>query len=225
MYDDYYGPSEYDEQVEEFKTTLRESVKAETREELAKLRSENAEMRGKLKDLDKLTRDAELSKHRYEREVESAKRSALADVRRESAASLLAVLSEPAWLVRMTWEYGPKCDECDSERYLRYKTPRGNNASERCECAEERHPHYYVSEFVAWSAAHRDRKLIVWYTPVSQLADDPQWSTSTTKNPAGVSLEARCKDYKEYGYVSKDAAQEVADALNAQVAATEATDE
>lgn len=219
MYDDYYEPSEYDEQVEEFKNTLRESVKAETRDELTKLRSENSEMRATLKNLDKLTLEAEIAKHRYESEVESAKRSALVDVRRESAAELLKVLSEPSWRVNVTWEYGPKCEKCDEDRYLRYQTPRGKAESERCECAEELLKRYFIEELVAWSAAHRDRQLIVWHTGVGRLGDEAQWHTSTTKNPAGVSFESRCEDYSEYGYVSKEDAQEVADALNAQVVA------
>ena len=44
-FDDYYEPSEFEQQVEEFKDSLRHSVKQETQELIERLRKENEELR------------------------------------------------------------------------------------------------------------------------------------------------------------------------------------
>ena len=45
MYDEFYDePSEFDIQIEEWKDTLRECVKKEYKEEMERLRKENAEL-------------------------------------------------------------------------------------------------------------------------------------------------------------------------------------
>lgn len=216
-----FEPSEYDEKVEEFKQTLRETVRADIQKELKHLRASNAEMSDKLRDLNKLTREAETAKLRYERELESAKKSAKADVMRESAEELLRVLSAPAYRVTFEWNYGPQCDKCDGARKVHYQTPRGKPMTETCICFDSRVLHFKTEEMVAWTADHRNRKLMVWHKPVRTLDEDDRWDTIVLKNPEGVSLEDRMNEYHSYGYTSEAAAQEVADALNAKPQDTE----
>lgn len=44
MWDDFYEPSEFDQQVEEWKEALKKSVKKEYMDEMERLRRENAEL-------------------------------------------------------------------------------------------------------------------------------------------------------------------------------------
>lgn len=219
--DEYFEPSEYDQQVEEFKQTLKDSVRADIQKELKHLRASNAEMSEKLRDLNKLTREAEVAKLRYEREIESAKTTAKADVMRESAEELLRVLSAPAYRVTSEWVYDSECVKCNGTQKVHYQTPRGKDMTEVCVCYDSRTRHYKTEEMVAWSADHRNRKLMVWHKPVRTLDEDDRWDTIVLKNPEGVSLEDRMDDYHSYGFTTEAAAQEVADALNAKPQDTE----
>lgn len=58
-YDDFYEPSEFDEKVEEFKDYLRNSVKDEIKEEISKLKEENAKLQAVRNNWDKLKSDYE----------------------------------------------------------------------------------------------------------------------------------------------------------------------
>ena len=217
----YYEPSEYDEKVEEFKQTLRESVKEEIQKELKNLRESNTKMSERLQSLDKLTREAEIAKSRYEREIVSAKKTARVEVQRESAEALLRVLSAPAYRIRSTTKLHEQCNECDEGRKVHYKSPRGKDKVEECECSENSYRYYEVDEMVAWTAARRNRKIMVWHKPWSTVDGEYRWDTIVLKNPEGASLADRMEDYYSYGYATESEAQEVAVALNAQPQDTE----
>lgn len=221
-YDDFYEPGEYDKQIEELKEALRTSVKQEIRDEIEQLRTDNRDMRLKLKELDHLTLEAKREKRHYELAYERAQAQARAEIKRESAAALLDELTEPMYTVVAETRFGPKCDRCDEERWITYTTPLGRTANERCDCAGKRVTSYHVTECAAWSASHRHGELVVWHVPHRALStEDPSWQTTVMKNPEGMALEERCREYKNVGYRNIEEAQEVADALNAGEAETE----
>ena len=57
-YDDYWGdPSEFEQQVEEFKDALRNSVKDEIKEKIASLEKELAELNEFKKDKNKINQE------------------------------------------------------------------------------------------------------------------------------------------------------------------------
>lgn len=145
--DDFYSePSEFNEQADEFKKSLRASVKEEILAEMDRLRKENEklmdirdhwnekvrelenEYEAKMREIEKKLREAE-------RIADSAKRMALFD--------LIRSYPDRAYTVKVKYVQRPKCDKCNERRELPYVTPRGFTRYERCECGESK-PVYFV---------------------------------------------------------------------------------
>lgn len=55
--------------------------------------------------------------------------------RRERLHSLLTAFNTPAWGVTYNYEYTQeKCDKCDKNGYIHFKSPQGNDVKEQCNC-------------------------------------------------------------------------------------------
>lgn len=67
--EDYFGPSEFDEKIEELKNELRESVKKEVKDELEKLREENKKLQGIKENFESIKEDYERKKAEYKSAV------------------------------------------------------------------------------------------------------------------------------------------------------------
>lgn len=148
-YDDYYEPSEFDEKVEEFKGYLRESVKKETQELIEKLQKENAELREVRDNWESIKRNYENKKRELQREISNCKYEA-ARMRLEELfefCGMNIILYYPIW----ERVYKPKCDKCDDNRYVHFKSPSGKDCQEYCSCAESFNKYkpepYYCTEF------------------------------------------------------------------------------
>lgn len=142
MWDDegfYSEPSEFDDQVNKFKKSLRASVKEEILSEMEWLRKDNEKLmdirdhwHDKVREIENEyeTKMRELEKKLCEAEAiaDSAKRMALFDLIRE--------YPDHAYTVDKKYVKRPKCDKCDAKRELPYITPRGIAMREKCECAE-----------------------------------------------------------------------------------------
>lgn len=129
--DDFYNePSEFEIIVEEFKASLMKSVKDEYLTEMEQLRNENAQLQDVKNNFSDIKKDYENKKRQLEIERNSLK----SEVRRERLSELtkdLQVIMYKAYSKRVKQ---PKCDKCDKDRKIRYKTPLGNDAYERCDC-------------------------------------------------------------------------------------------
>lgn len=148
MVDDgfYFEPSEFDEKVDEFKKSLRASVKEEILQEMEWLRKDNEKLidirdhwNEKVRELESeytaKMRELEKKLHEAERIADSAKRMALFD--------LIRSYPDHAYTVKAKYVQRPKCDKCNALRELPYVTPRGFTRYEPCECKETK-PVYYV---------------------------------------------------------------------------------
>ena len=148
-YDDYYEPGEFDEKVEEFKGYLRESVKKETQELIEKLQKENAELREVRDNWESVKHDYEMKQRELQTKISNCKYDA-AWMRLEE---LFDFCGMNVILYRPTWElvYKPKCDKCDDNRYIHFKSPSGKDYQEHCSCAVSFNKYkpepYYCSEF------------------------------------------------------------------------------
>lgn len=106
-YDEYWEePSEFEQQVEEFKDALRNSVKDEIKEKIASL----AQIRT-AKELEEKWKKARLHQ-------------------------LLGDYLTVGWKARGTREYGEKCDKCDDDRKIHFYSPQGKEYKEDCQCAK-----------------------------------------------------------------------------------------
>lgn len=130
-YDDYYDePSEFERKIDEFKQSLIDVVKKEHQEEMAKLREENA----KLQDIKVRIKEIEAEHSKFVREIKAERIQIESKVKRMRLRELLSENFIQAWGVENNGEILQKCDKCDKNRYIHYKTPLGKDAKEHCDC-------------------------------------------------------------------------------------------
>ncbi len=126
--DFYYEPTELEEKVEEFKESLRKSVKQDIQEELERLRTENEALYEFKEQKENYEREHNNAMRNLEYEKENFKR----EVKRMRLTELLGDLSFNMWFANSKRVEPPKCDACDNRRMIHYKTPSGKDASEEC---------------------------------------------------------------------------------------------
>lgn len=156
MYDEFYDePSEFDIQIEDWKNTLRESVKKEYKEEMERLRKENAELYDIKKEWKE--RIAELDRKKYEMEktiLEAEKKAKKARLN-----ELLEPLRETAYGYEYEYNYvRDKCNKCDEYGYIHYKSPQGRDVKEKCDCRKKICVYHPVEAKVVRIAQYRYQK-------------------------------------------------------------------
>lgn len=135
MYDDFYcEPSEFEQQVEEFKESLRASVKEEITQELERLKKENASLidirNNWIKKVRELEDDYRAKKLELDKAIRTAKQTHFNE--------LMSEIAPIAYAVTYKKIKPPKCCLCDDQRRRKYITPLGRVAYEDCECAKRK---------------------------------------------------------------------------------------
>ena len=156
MYDEFYNePSEFDMQVEEWKATLRESVKNEYKEEMDRLRKENAELRDIKNEWKERTAELDRKKYEMEMTISEAEKKA----KRARLTELLKPLCETAYGYEYEYKYvRDKCDKCDKYGYIHYKSPQGHDVKEQCDCSKKICVYHPVEAKVVKISQHRYQK-------------------------------------------------------------------
>lgn len=128
--EDYFEPGEFDEEIEDLKEKLRNSVKQETKDTIEKLRKENQELQSIKKNFESIKNDFEKKKHEYEiamRNAEyKAKQSRLSELMENNKVIVYGVESEHL--------YKKKCDKCDINRNIQITLPSGRVVDDSCKC-------------------------------------------------------------------------------------------
>lgn len=115
---EFYGVlSEFDMQVEEFKSSLASSVRKEFLDEMATLKKENEELREFRDNKKKYEQELREAKAEYQRKIEEAERNANS----KKAKDLLRTFSVIGYRANPEYKQGP----------------RGRNMTEKCSCAKE----------------------------------------------------------------------------------------
>ena len=164
MYEDFYEPSEFDSQIEDFKNYLRETVKAEILEELDSLRKENESLR-----------DIKNRIHEIEREHIKAMQNARQEVMRMKFAEIFKACSTVYYAPEVEYITQPKCDRCDKDRMIEYTTPLGRRAKEQCACYAKK-VRYNPTACYVTEISERNRKIVVWHKKAHDDGDG--WSSS-----------------------------------------------
>lgn len=178
-YEDFYEPSEYDQMVEEFKETLRESVKKEWLDRMNKLEEENNKLREVKKHFEAIKADYEEAK----RNCEAEKNRALVNAKREAykarLSELLGDVQANYWKITSERVPKPKCDKCDNNRRIKYITPMGREATEYCSCYDGET--IYIPEQMTMYEIklHNtyDEKMGIWF--IQKYKDDDLFVNST----------------------------------------------
>lgn len=159
-YDDFYDePSEFEQQVDEFKNSLLKVVKQEYIEEMEKLKKENEELQEIKKNFEKIKSD-------YKEKERELKLNESTIERRMRNARLSELMKDKEIIMyQASWKYMrvTKCNKCDDYRKVHFKSPSGKDATEECECAK-RYTTYYPNEYIAYEIKLNSNKTIsVWY--------------------------------------------------------------
>lgn len=137
--EDFWGePSEFEQQVEEFKDALKNSVKEEIKEKIASLEKELAELKEFKKDKNKIIQEYENKVREAKSEAETTIRKAKESEEKWKKARLHQLLGDyltVGWKAGYTREYGEKCDKCDDNRKIHFSSPQGKKYTEDCQCA------------------------------------------------------------------------------------------
>ena len=128
--DDFYYPSEFEMMMEEFKNTLRNSVRDEIKEELDMLRKENEDLSEIKSQWDELQREYKFKISELERIKDNLKR----EVRKERLSEIMDDFKTVLYKVSYNTTKLDKCDKCDDYRMINYITPLGREAKEECHC-------------------------------------------------------------------------------------------
>lgn len=130
-FDDFFDePSEFEQQIAEFKESLVEAVKAEYKEKMQALEEENAELREFKEAKEEHERILRNKVAEYDRRIQQAK----SEVRRASLKSIFGENLVSAYRAHGESAKYKKCDRCNENRRIPYKTPLGNDAYEECPC-------------------------------------------------------------------------------------------
>lgn len=157
-HDFYDEPSEFEQKLEELKGFLMDSVKKEHQENVRQLIKQN-------KELQEVQRNLEDVKREYNQklvELDMRKRDLVYEVRKERLAELMSDFRVELFRASSTRELGEKCNKCNENRYINFKSPQGNDVTERCNCAVGRTV-YKPTAHVCSSFENRSGKLIAWY--------------------------------------------------------------
>lgn len=148
-YEDFWAePSEFEQQIEEFKAALRSSVKDEIKEKIASLEKELAELKEFRDEKNEFIREHEAKIREVRREADATMRAAKESEEKWKKARLHQLLGDyltVGWKVGSSWEYGEKCDKCDDDRKIHFTSPQGKEYKEDCRCAV-RYYRYFPKE-------------------------------------------------------------------------------
>lgn len=177
-YDDFYDNySEFDQLVDEFKSSLLNSVKQEYIDKMNELEKENSELQDVKKNLEEIKQEYEEKKWELEREKQDCSFKA----KRMRLSELMKDFELVMYKVGKSYTEQPKCNKCDDSRRIKFNSPSGKDLYEKCECSEKDSLYtpeeYYCHEF---RISRDNSKMLMWYRMrKSEDYDYCQYDSST----------------------------------------------
>lgn len=143
MYEDFYneGPSDYELFMNDLKETLKKSIKDEFIKEMDKLRAENK----KLQDVKENFEQIKLDYAHKEQELKAREQDMEKNLARKKIMELATIADMKAQIYYIDDDtaYLPKCDKCDENRLIHFKSPTGKDCTEPCpDCGTTYHKYY-----------------------------------------------------------------------------------
>ena len=160
-YDEFYGEcSEYDQMISEFKQSLMDAVKEEYVDKMNKLEKENAELQDVKKNLEQIKQEHQSKL----RELEMEKHNCIQQARRER---LSALIGDRKMIMYRAYSKGvlqPKCDKCNDNRKIEFKSPLGNDMYEDCGCNIKKAVYIPMEYTCIEFRVHNDGvTMLMWY--------------------------------------------------------------
>lgn len=144
MYEDFFneGPSDYELFMNDLKETLKKSIKDEFIKEMDKLRAENK----KLQDVKENFEQIKLDYAHKEQELKAREQDMEKNLARKKIMKLATIADMKAQIYYIDDDtaYLPKCDKCDENRLIHFKSPTGKDCTEPCPNCGTTYHKYYV---------------------------------------------------------------------------------
>ena len=217
MWEDFYnqGPSDFDIAIEEFKEGLRKTVKKEILDEMARLKKENEELQDVKKNFEQIKQDYERKKKHFEDEEHNLTYT----LARKKINELieLADLHQECYRIDTVYGYVPKCDKCDENRKIYFKSPSGRDCEEECPVCGK-YWCKYVAKPIPSIRLYFDNdpniKCEAIYTYHNEWGDSTNYTNKNIYN--GTIDDFDIKSYNRYNTVfsSKELAEQICDKLN-----------
>ena len=143
MYEDFYneGPSEYELFMNDLKETLKKSIKDEFIKEMDRLRAENKKLQNVKENFEQIKLDyAHKEQELIAREQDMEKNLARKKI---MELATIADMKAQIYYIDDDSAYLPKCDKCDKDRLIHFKSPTGKDCTEPCpDCGTTYHKYY-----------------------------------------------------------------------------------
>lgn len=219
-YDEYFcEPSEFDEKCGELIDMLRQHARKEIKDEVERLRAENASMKDIVDNYDQKVKELEAAKRAYEQKHRQMEREIECELMKKRLSELLSDFCSTLYCVNNVGKEKPKCDKCDASGYIHYKSPQGNDREEQCNC-RTRTPYYVVEESECTEfkiSTHYDKmhgKLVGWYRRKSDRDNDYYVASTYAPNHIYKGQDFSELDYYNALFQDAETAQKYADWLN-----------
>ena len=111
---------------------IKEGVRQDIKDEMERLRKENAELQQYKKERQEVENIKKWYESRLQTEVEAYKRT----LRQEKIKELFGDYICTGWGVDHDDVLPPKCNKCDDDRCIRFKSPSGKDFKEPCSCSK-----------------------------------------------------------------------------------------
>lgn len=218
MYEDFYneGPSDYELFMNDLKETLKKSIKDEFIKEMDKLRAENK----KLQDVKENFEQIKLDYAHKEQELKAREQDMEKNLARKKIMELATIADMKAQIYYIDDDtaYLPKCDKCDENRLIHFKSPTGKDCTEPCpDCGTTYHK-YYVKPvdtmkilFPNDPALHR----VAYYLRHDRWGESYSYELQDIYRGSAADYDAS-SGYKMHhtAFESKELAQEICDRIN-----------
>lgn len=143
MYEDFFneGPSDYELFMNDLKETLKKSIKDEFIKEMDKLRAENKKLQNVKENFEQI----KLDYAHKEQELKAKEQDMEKNLARKKIMELATIADMKAQIYYIDDDtaYLPKCDKCDENRLIHFKSPTGKDCTEPCpDCGTTYHKYY-----------------------------------------------------------------------------------
>lgn len=144
MYEDFFneGPSDYELFMNDLKETLKKSIKDEFIKEMDKLRAENKKLQNVKENFEQI----KLDYAHKEQELKAREQDMEKNLARKKIMELATIADMKAQIYYIDDDtaYLPKCDKCDENRLIHFKSPTGKDCTEPCPDCGTTYYKYYV---------------------------------------------------------------------------------
>ena len=132
MYEDFYneGPSDYELFMNDLKETLKKSIKDEFIKEMDRLRAENKKLQNVKENFEQI----KLDYVHKEQELKAKEQDMERNLARKKIMELatIADMKPQIYYIDDANGFLPKCNKCDENRLIHFKSPSGRECTESC---------------------------------------------------------------------------------------------